>query len=80
MSLLLLLLLLLLRRVRDVCIQRGEVWCSSLAKAACSEQDYYEQLVATYEAWARVSCAGSREQKHAGRAARHAVPSSSMHW
>ena len=52
---LLLLLLLLPARVRELCIQRGEAWGGSLARSACSEQDYYEQLLATYQAWARVS-------------------------
>jgi hypothetical protein len=42
-------------RVRELCIQRGEAWASSLARVVCSEQDYYEQLVATYQSWARVS-------------------------
>ncbi|WIA36338.1 hypothetical protein OEZ86_007659 [Tetradesmus obliquus] len=41
-------------RVRELCIQRGEAWGGSLARSACSEQDYYEQLLATYQAWARV--------------------------
>jgi hypothetical protein len=49
-----LLLLLLGLRVRELCIQRGLLWAGSLAKSACSEQDYYEQLVTTYQAWARV--------------------------
>ena len=41
-------------RVKDFCIQRGFAWSDSLAKAACAEVEYYEDLLAYYQQNLRV--------------------------
>ncbi|GBF94849.1 hypothetical protein Rsub_08021 [Raphidocelis subcapitata] len=41
-------------KVRDFCIQRGYPWATSAARHVCGEQEYYEDLLASYRAWARI--------------------------
>ena len=42
-------------RVKDHCILRGLAWEGTLAATACSEQEYYEDLLAFYRQIYRAS-------------------------
>lgn len=42
------------RRVKDYCIIRGYSWVASAAQTACSEQDYYEELMRHYRSQKRL--------------------------
>lgn len=43
------------RRVKGYCHQRGLHWSDSLARTACGEQEYYEDLIRFYRSSLRVS-------------------------
>lgn len=43
-------------RVKDICIQQGQRWSSSVARTVMGEHEYYEALVAKYREWGRVRC------------------------
>lgn len=40
--------------MRELSIQAGHSWDGSMARTVCGEQEYYEELVKQYKAWARV--------------------------
>ena len=48
-------------RVKEHCIQRGLTWDDSLAKASCTEQEYYEDLLRFYRYNHRVSIGFARQ-------------------
>ncbi len=53
-------------RVKGHCHQRGLRWSESLARTACGEQEYYEDLVRFCRSALRVRCASSDGQRPGG--------------
>jgi len=62
-----------LGRVKEHCIQRGLAWAGTLAASSCSEQEYYEDLLAFYRHTHRVRSPGAAAARP-GRGALRALP------